>query len=323
MASDDSGSDDSDGEQADERIEVSRWVGAEPAAVFRLLCDPEGHVAIDSSGMLQSAEGDPVSAVGDTFVVHMDREALNDYPLGEYDVTVEITAFEQDREIAWTVTGAIEPPLGHVYGYLLEPAEGGTTVTSYYDWSSIDPVWREAGIFPILSEGALRATLGILGRTVVRLASLTARRATAASRVTGCTAPDAPTFRGPWSPEQVTGFLAGSVIPVRMGVDAGPGGPLVVSVWFLPDGLELVGATRPTSTLVRCLERRPECGFEVAADAPPVPRGAGAGPGGAGPGRGAVVLDRLLKRYLGGVDSPLARDCGPMRTTRSPSGSAR
>ena len=41
-----------------------------------------------------------------------------------------------------------------------------TNVTSYYDWSNIDPVWREANIFPVLSEGALRATLGILARTV-------------------------------------------------------------------------------------------------------------------------------------------------------------
>jgi hypothetical protein len=55
-----------------------------------------------------------------------------------------------------------------VYGYRLEPADGGTLVTSYYDWSSIDPVWKEAGIFPILSEGALRATLGILHRTVAQ-----------------------------------------------------------------------------------------------------------------------------------------------------------
>ena len=96
----------------------------------------------------------------------MDREALNDFDLGLYDVTVLITAFEQDREIAWTSTGAIKPQIGHVYGYTLEPHEHGTLVTSYYDWSDIDPVWREAGIFPILSEGALRATLGILARTV-------------------------------------------------------------------------------------------------------------------------------------------------------------
>ena len=149
-----------------ERIQVTRLVAAEPAAIFRLLCDPQGHVAIDSSGMLQSAEGDPVGAVGDTFVVHMDRESLNDYPMGQYDVTVEITAFEPDREVAWTVTGAIRPQIGHVYGYQLEPAEGGTEVTSYYDWSTIAPEYRDAGIFPVLSEGALRATLGILARTV-------------------------------------------------------------------------------------------------------------------------------------------------------------
>lgn len=149
-----------------ERIQVTRLVAAEPAAIFRLLCDPQGHVAIDSSGMLQSAEGDPVGAVGDTFVVHMDRESLNDYPMGQYDVTVEITAFEPDREVAWTVTGAIRPQIGHVYGYQLEPAEGGTAVTSYYDWSTIAPEYRDAGIFPVLSEGALRATLGILARTV-------------------------------------------------------------------------------------------------------------------------------------------------------------
>jgi hypothetical protein len=151
-----------------ERLEVERLIPAEPAAIFSVLCDPQGHVAIDSSGMLQSAEGDRVAAVGDTFVVHMDREALNDYPLGQYDVTVSIVTFVPDREVAWTILGQLRPQIGHVYGYTLEPVDGGTLVTSYYDWSDIDPVWRDAGIFPILSEGALRATLGILARTVAR-----------------------------------------------------------------------------------------------------------------------------------------------------------
>jgi len=152
-----------------ERIEVQRTIQAEPAAIFAILRDPQGHVAIDSSGMLQSADGKPVSAVGDSFVVHMDRESLNDYPeLGRYDVTVTISVYQPDREIAWTVLGQIRPQIGHVYGYQLEPVAGGTLVTSYYDWSQIDPQWREAGIFPIISEGALRATLGILARTVTR-----------------------------------------------------------------------------------------------------------------------------------------------------------
>jgi Polyketide cyclase / dehydrase and lipid transport len=151
-----------------ERIEVQRTIKADPAAIFRVLCDPGGHVAIDSSGMLMDATGEPVTAVGDKFVVHMDREALNDYPMGLYDVTVTITALVPDREIAWTILGQIRPQIGHVYGYRLEPVDEGTLVTSYYDWSDIDPVWREAKIFPVISEGALRATLGILDRTVVR-----------------------------------------------------------------------------------------------------------------------------------------------------------
>ena len=108
---------------------------------------PQGHVAIDATGMLQDADGDPVGAVGDSFVAHMDREALNDYPLGKYDVTVTIREFDKDRLIAWTVLGQIRPHIGHIYGYRLEPADGGTLVTSFYDWSDIDPQWRKPTSF--------------------------------------------------------------------------------------------------------------------------------------------------------------------------------
>jgi hypothetical protein len=152
----------------DERIEVQRTIPADPSTIFAILCDPQGHVAIDSSGMLMDATGEPATAAGDSFVVHMDREALNDYPMGLYDVTVNITKLVPDREIAWTILGQIRPQIGHVYGYTLEPVEGGTLVTSYYDWSEIDETWKQANIFPVIPEGALRATLGILARTVAR-----------------------------------------------------------------------------------------------------------------------------------------------------------
>ncbi len=145
-----------------ERLEAQRAVAADAGEIFRLLSDPAGHVAIDSSGMLMSSTGDPVGAVGDTFVVHMDRESLNDYPLGLYDVSVRIVDFEPDRHIAWTIEGQLN--LGHVYGYTLEPIDEGTLVTSYYDWSAVDPSWK--AVFPVISEGALRATLGVLARTV-------------------------------------------------------------------------------------------------------------------------------------------------------------
>jgi hypothetical protein len=114
-----------------------------------------------------------------------------------------------------------------------------------------------------------------------------------------------PTFRGPWSPDEVAAYLDATVIPVRLGVDAGPGGPLVVSLWFVPEGVELVGATRPTSTVIRCLERSPSCGFEVAADAPPYRGVRGRAVVELDPTTGAGTLDRLLERYLGSVDVPL------------------
>ena len=153
-----------------ERMEVQRTIAAPAADIFAVLCDPQGHVAIDSSGMLQDADGDQVRRAGDNFVVHMDRESLNDFPLGRYDVTVDIREFEPDRLISWTVLGQIKPPIGHLYGYRLEPEPDGTgtVVTSFYDWSEIDPHWREAGIFPVMSELPLRATLGILDRAVRR-----------------------------------------------------------------------------------------------------------------------------------------------------------
>ncbi|MGW0180596.1 polyketide cyclase [Nocardia sp. NPDC003345] len=153
---------------SEERFEVQREIAARPAEIFALLCSPGGHVAIDSSGMLQSAEGEPVTAAGDRFVVHMDRESLNDFPMGKYDVTVIITAFERDAHIEWTISGQIQPPIEHLYGYRLRPSETGTLVTSYYDWSKIAAPYREAKIFPIIPESGLRATLGILARTVER-----------------------------------------------------------------------------------------------------------------------------------------------------------
>ena len=147
------------------RIEVTRVIPAHSTAIFDIVRSPAGHVDIDASGMLQSFTGEPAEKVGDTFVIHMDRESLNDVPLGKYDVTVHIILFERDKEIAWDLGPDI--PVQHFYGYRLEPGEDGvTSVTSYYDWSKVSGELKER--FPIIPESALRATLGILDRTVRR-----------------------------------------------------------------------------------------------------------------------------------------------------------
>src|SRR6266478_1514748 len=58
-----------------DRIEVTRPIPAPPAAIFDILRSPAGHVAVDASGMLQDCTGKPAEQVGDTFVIHMDRES--------------------------------------------------------------------------------------------------------------------------------------------------------------------------------------------------------------------------------------------------------
>ena len=74
----------------------------------------------------------PSPPPGDSFVVHMDRDSLNDFPeLGKYDVTVSIRDFEPDRLISWTVLGQIRPQIGHVYGYRLEPDETAKARSSH------------------------------------------------------------------------------------------------------------------------------------------------------------------------------------------------
>ncbi len=149
-----------------DRLEVQRTIPAEPATIFDIVRDPRGHVAIDASGMLQASTGEPAGAVGDTFIIHMDRESLGDVPMGKYDVTVVITAYEENQFITWEVSGENFPGIGHYYGYRLESVEGGTVVTSIYDWSQVDEKWRANGAWPpIIPESALKATLGILERT--------------------------------------------------------------------------------------------------------------------------------------------------------------
>jgi len=150
-----------------DRIEVTRPIQAPASVIFDIVRSPSGHVAIDASGMLQSSSGVPAQASGDTFVIHMDREALGDFPsMGKYDVIVTITGYEQDRFITWEVSGENFPSIGHYYGYRLEPVDGGTLVTSIYDWSQVDEQWKPAGTWPIIPEATLKASLGILERTV-------------------------------------------------------------------------------------------------------------------------------------------------------------
>lgn len=150
-----------------ERISAHRTIPATPEQIFAVITDPDGHVAIDSSGMLQGATGRAVTQIGDSFVVHMDRESLGDLPMGKYEVRVFVTDYRQPTALEWTIEGTVRPPIGHVYGFELEQVSANDTkVTSYCDWSRAAPEWKP--IFPVIDEKALRASLGLLDRAVRR-----------------------------------------------------------------------------------------------------------------------------------------------------------
>src|SRR3954462_9785713 len=123
---------------ADTRVSLTRRIPAPAATVFTVISDPQGHVDIDGSGMLMATEAPATHAVGDSFVMNMDRDPLGDLPMGKYQVRNTVTKFVRDRAFEWNVGGVDQPPFGHVYGYELVPAaEGFTVVTLYCDWSGV------------------------------------------------------------------------------------------------------------------------------------------------------------------------------------------
>ena len=73
---------------------------------------------------------------------------------------------------------------------------------------------------------------------------------------------------GPWDEQEIREFLSAAVIPVRVASN-GSSGPLVQSLWFVPDGTTLRCCTQQSSVLARRLGKDDRIGFEVAADAPP------------------------------------------------------
>ena len=128
-----------------QRVSASRRIHAPAADVFRLVADPAGHVRIDGSGMLEAApDARPLTEVGQTFDMKMDRTPLNDIPgLVKYKVRNTVTQIVPDHLVEWTIGGVDQPPLGHVYGWQLEAvAPDETVVTNYCDWSGITPELR-------------------------------------------------------------------------------------------------------------------------------------------------------------------------------------
>jgi hypothetical protein len=157
-----------------ERVSASGTVAAPAAEIFAVVASPDGHVEIDGSGMLVAApDAQPFTAVGQTFVMDMDREPLGDIPLGRYSVHNAVTRLVPDRLVEWNIGISEGEPLGHVYGWELEAvSDTETVVTNYCDWSDLAEPLREHITFPVVP-------VSMLEQSVTRLQQVMAQRADA------------------------------------------------------------------------------------------------------------------------------------------------
>lgn len=114
-------------------------------------------------------------------------------------------------------------------------------------------------------------------------------------------------IKGPWSTGQIADFLEGCHYPMRLACVGADGYPRVVSVWFIYQQGQLVCASHCSSQLVALLRANARVGFEIATNDPPYFGVRGQADAALSDSGGADMLERLLQRYLGGVDSTLAQ----------------
>ena len=108
----------------DKIISITKFVPAPPQAIFDLLADPRKHNLIDGSGSVQAARMDAPDRLSLGAKFGMDMK------IGlKYRIANEVVEFDEPRQIGWRHMG------GHIWRYIIEPAEGGSQVTEQFDWN--------------------------------------------------------------------------------------------------------------------------------------------------------------------------------------------
>jgi hypothetical protein len=106
---------------------------------------------------------------------------------------------------------------------------------------------------------------------------------------------------------EVKAYLEQLKIPLRLACTTESGWPVAVSLWFQHQNGRLFCATQKSARVVTYLKNDPRCAFEIAADLPPYCGVRGQAIARIDESIGPKILEQLLMRYLGGMDSKLAR----------------
>jgi len=112
---------------------VERVIAAPPEVIFGIIADPSRHHEFDGSGTVRDAKDVPTRLeLGATFGMSMHMGF-------GYSTVNTIVEFEEGRRIAWQTTPTMGPMGkligGGVWGYELEPVDGGTRVRESWDIS--------------------------------------------------------------------------------------------------------------------------------------------------------------------------------------------
>jgi uncharacterized protein YndB with AHSA1/START domain len=154
------------------QVSVSRSIAAPAAKIFQVLADPANHPALDGSGMLRAAPGQAApNRVGDTFTMSMYLPEL-----GDYQMLNRITAFEEDRRIAWEPTPGdavasrnaglpVGASQGYSWAFRLQPDGDATIVTEVFDCTEAAQVIRDT-----VEDG--RSWVPAMHQTLDRLAAI-------------------------------------------------------------------------------------------------------------------------------------------------------
>jgi len=152
-------------------VEVSRRIHASASEIFGFLRDPQMHPSIDGSEMLQgAATKEPVTGIGDVFVMNMHFHALGDYQMDNH-----VVEFEPNRRISWEPVAGMGHPevggrVGHRWGFRLSPdGPDVTIVTEIYDCSRAPSDFRQQ-----MNDGTM--WIESMKETLKRLDNLVARR---------------------------------------------------------------------------------------------------------------------------------------------------
>lgn len=154
------------------KLQASKVISAPQDEIFALLADPNRHAELDGAGMIRGVEGDipPIAGIGQVFTMNMHADDL-----GDYRMLNAVTSYVAGARVGWAPK--VDPTCelydklgdmdasGHTYTYDLRAVDGGTEVTSTYDWTGVkDPKFEE--LCPRVSQEQLAATLDRLDATV-------------------------------------------------------------------------------------------------------------------------------------------------------------